>query len=120
MTISITNFRIRFPEFVSTGDDRIQLFLDDGILILNESYWGDKYELGVYYYAAHELSLSEKMAAGGGSSGGQVSSRSVDGVSISYTTRAADSDKEAYYAMTPYGLKYWSLLKSLPVSAYAI
>jgi hypothetical protein len=123
MTVTPASFKVRFPEYVSESDDRIQLFLDDAVLTLNFVYWGVKYDLGVNYLVAHELALANKSEQAGGSgagAGGTISSRSVDGVSISYAVRTADSAKEAYYAQTSYGFKFWALLRSLPIPAISI
>ena len=122
MAITFVTFKTRFPEFDSVADARIDLFLADALIILNEVFWGTKYDLGVSYYTAHKLALAIGTEASRGKSGagGPVSSRSVDGASVSYSTRTAGSAKEAYYSQTQYGVEYWSLLKSLPVAACVI
>lgn len=123
MTVTAASFKIRFPEFASVTDARIELFLADALLMLNAAYWGDKYDLGTNYFVAHKLALAIKSEASGGSgsgAGGPVSGKSVDGVSISYAVRISDNSKEAYYARTSYGLEYWALMKSLPIAAASI
>lgn len=122
MTVTTATFKVRFPEFVSQDDSRIQLFLDDAETMLNFTYWGTKYDLGVNYYTAHELAKSIAYISSGGSGGGSgvISGKSVDGVSVSYATSTPSNTKEAYYMSTPYGIKYWSLLRSLPIAAASI
>ena len=124
MTVTIANFKIRFPEFDSVDGARIQLFLDDALIILNSVYWGAKYDLGVNYFVAHKLSLAIKAENAGGSGsaggGGAISGRSVDGTSVSYATFTPESGKEAYYNQTSYGREYWALMKSLPIPAFSI
>ncbi|MCK5603145.1 DUF4054 domain-containing protein [Candidatus Pacearchaeota archaeon] len=118
--ITPSTFKVRFPEFDSVDDARIQLFLDDAELILNSAYWGDKLDLGTSYYTAHALA-SAPGAEGGSSAGttGPVSARAVDGASVTYGSSApvAGSQGEAYYLSTSYGQKYLALVKSLGVAA---
>ena len=124
MAVTPTTFKVRFPEFASETDARIQLFLDDAVLILNEAYWDVKYDLGVNYYTAHKLALANKTEASGGSGssggGGRVSGKAVDGVSISYAVFTPDDGTEAYFAQTAYGREYWALMKSLPIPAFSV
>lgn len=123
MTITVSDFKVRFPEFATQDDARIQMFLDDAYLLLNECYWGDHYELGIYYRTAHYLSSAIKTEASGGSGGGgggPVSSKSVDGSSVSYATYSPSSSDDAFYSSTPYGVTYLSLSSRLPIAAAII
>ena len=124
MTVTTSSFKIRFPEFVSVDDARIQLFLDDALIILNSVYWGVKYDLGVNYYVAHKLALAIKAENAGGSGsaggGGAISGRSVDGTSVSYATATPKDGQEAYYNQTSYGREFWALMKTLPIAAFSI
>ena len=118
--IDPASFKIRFPEFVSVDDARIQLFIDDAIVILNESYWGEKYDLGLYYLVAHYLILGDTTEAGSSSSIGPVSSKSVDGVSISYAQFTPTNEADALLFSTVYGQRYLALRKTLGVPASGI
>jgi len=124
MAVTPASFKIRFPEFSSVDDSRIQLFLDDAIIMLNEAYWGDKYDLGINYFTAHKLALAIKAEAAGGSggsgSGGAISGKAVDGASVTYAVATPMDAKEAYYLSTSYGREYWNFLKSLPIPACSI
>lgn len=123
MTVTAASFRDDFPEFVSVSDARINRFLAVALNTLNESYWGVHYDEGTNYFVAHKLALALKSEAAGGSgsgAGGPISSRGVDGASVSYAVRTSDNSKEAYYAQTSYGLEYWASMKSLPVAAASI
>jgi hypothetical protein len=128
MAITIAAFKIRFPGFVSIDDTRIQVFLDDAQLLINKEYWGDIYELGVYYLTAHYLALAleaESISLGTGGSkssklGGPVNSRSVDGSSVSYAVNAADGDMSKYLSQTGYGAHFLYLMRTLGVAAYVI
>lgn len=120
MSIDPASFVIRFPEFASIGVDRLQLFLDDAELNLNTAYWGDKYDLGHAYLAAHYVSLGSRTEAGSYSPMTTVASKSVDGVSISYNSPSPKNQSDAYYSSTAYGQRYLALRKTLGVPACVI
>lgn len=113
MTVDSASFKIRFPEFDAVADARVQLFLDDAVVILNEEYWGVKYDLGVSYYAAHNLAIGIETEAGSAGSLSPVASRAVDGVSISFTNATPTDQTDAFLSSTAYGQKYLSLRKTL-------
>lgn len=114
------DFKIRFPEFAAEDDARIELFIADSVTIINEVYWGTKYDLGLYYLTAHYLTLANKTATGAAGSTGTIASRAVDGVSISYVNTISDNENDAYYASTSYGQRYLALRKTLGVAACVI
>lgn len=118
--VTPATIKARFPEFATVDDSKIQIFIDDAILILNETFWGTKYDLGVSYLAAHFLSLALSSEAGAASAIGAVSSRAVDGVSISYSTMTPENHGDAYYSSTMYGQRYLALRRTLPVAAFSV
>lgn len=123
MAITPALFKVRFPEFDTVADDRIQLFLDDAALVMDAGVWGDVYDLGQSYLAAHYLALANKSAGGSsGSVSGPIASRSVDGVSVSYagSPSASTSANAGYYSTTSYGQRYMTLLKNLGVAASVV
>ena len=120
MSITAAEFKIRFPEFVSETDERIELFIADSELILNESYWGIKYDIGLCYLTAHYLVLAKKSEAGSITAKGAVTSRTVDGSSVSYNQVMPTDVNESYYAYTTYGQRYLALRKTLGVPANVI
>lgn len=118
-------FKIRFPEFVAVDDDRIQLFLDDAADGMSAVIWGERFDTGQAYLAAHFLVNGENSAAGGAGSGGKsgpVASRSVDGTSVSYAQVSLTSGlkNEAFYQSTIYGQRYLAILNTLGVAAYVV
>jgi hypothetical protein len=113
-------FKIKFPEFMGESSARIQLFLDESLLILNEAFWGNKYDLGLYYLTAHFLSIAKQSNAGNTKSSGQVSSKSVDGASVSYNVAPLANQSESYFSSTIYGQRYISLRNKLGLVAYVI
>ena len=116
------DFKARFPEFDSVDDSRIQLFIDDATLVLNESYWGVKYDLGICYLTAHYLAIAERTSLGAGADGAysSVASRAVDGTSISYSQPTIDRLGDSYYMSTVYGQRYIQLRDGLPIPAYSV
>lgn len=120
MSIDVASFKVRFPEFGSVDDARVQFFIDDSVEILNEHYWSCKYDLGLYYHTAHILSLSSKTDSGLSGSSSMVSSKSVDGTSISYSTPSIKGQSDAYYSSTQYGQRYLSLRETLGIAAYVV
>ena len=120
MACDPASFKVRFPEFVSVVDARIQVFIDDAVIILNEVYWGLKYDLGICYLAAHYLSLANKTEAGSTTSNNAISGRAVDGVSVSFSTPTPENQGDAYYSATSYGQRYLAMRKTLGVPASVI
>lgn len=118
--IDPADFKTRFPEYAAESDARIQMFIDDSVVILNETYWGEKYNLGLYYLTAHYLSLAQKTEAGSITSTAPIAGRAVDGASVSYTNSSIDDQSDAYYSSTSYGQRYLALRKNLGVPAYVI
>lgn len=124
--ITPTEFKTGFPEFSTELDARIQIFIDEAEIVLNEEYWGTKYDLGAYYYTAHLLAMANGATAAGGSgggSGGPVSGKSVDGVSVSYATGSTGgggSSGSVWLTSTSYGQRYLELMNNLGVPACSI
>ena len=120
MSVTPATFKIRFPEYSSEADARIQLFIDDSVIVLNEVYWGDKYDLGISYYTAHLLALAIESAAGNAGFAGPVASKSVDGTSISFSSTGAADQADEFLSSTVYGQRYLALRKTIGVPACVI
>ncbi len=114
MACTIQDFRDRFPEFeddTEYSDSRIQLFLDDTVLIYlgdDEDRWKGKYDVAHCYAAAHLLSRATNTEAGNTSAkAGPVSSKAAGGVSVSYSANAKDrSDGDDFWMSTSYGQQF--------------
>lgn len=116
-----TEFKARFPEFDSVDDSRIQVFIDDAELELDEGVWGTWYEKGLAYLTAHFLTIANQTAAGAsGSTGGPVASRSVGDVSISFARGASTGATEDYFNSTSYGQEYFRMVNIVGVRALAV
>lgn len=119
MAITPADFKIRFPEFDSVDDSRIQLFIDDSVLILNETYWGTKYDLGLYYLTAHYLTVATRMANGNSDdASSSVTGKAVDGTSVTYGSPVINDGSDDFYNASAYGKQYLALRKNLGVPAY--
>ena len=120
MTVTPTTIKARFSEFSTISDSKIQIFIDDAITVLNESYWGDKYDLGLYYLAAHYLTIGTASESGSSGGVGPVSGKAVDGTSITYAQMTPTNEGDALLASTIYGQRYLALRKTLGVPASVI
>lgn len=115
-----TEFKLRFTEFNSVSDDRIQIFIDDALLVLKEDVWGKLYNLGICYLTAHYLALSEDSATGNNSSVSTVASQAVDGTAISFNSYTPQNSNQEYFLSTQYGQRFYSLIKSLGSMAMSV
>lgn len=115
-------FKTKFPEFASIDDSAIQLVIDEAELILSESYWGNKYDLGLLYYCAHMLLISQAAENGNPGAFSPVSGRSVDGVSVSYSVGGGSPGENGagFFDSTSYGQKYLYFRNALGVPACVI
>jgi len=112
-----TGFLVRFPEFAAVDEARIQLFLDEALLEIRESEWGDFYYKGLNLFTAHLLTLANQTSlAAGGASGsfGPIASRKVDDVSIAFAAGALSSSGNATWLnSTPYGQELLRLINTI-------
>lgn len=110
------DFKTRFPEWAAIDDSRIQFFIDDAVLEVGAGPWGTLYEKGVLLLAAHFLTL-DQIAQGNktppGSLDGNVTSRSVGDVSVSFGLSSTESGNtsEEYLKKTTYGVQFLRLQK---------
>jgi hypothetical protein len=121
--ITADSFKLRFGNFACYTDEKIQVFIDEAVLILNEIWWGDKYNLGLNYLTAHLLSLSVKEESASNkavATSGPISSKSVDGVSVSFSSYSPQDEDDAFYMSTTYGQRYLQLRGSLGIPAYTV
>jgi hypothetical protein len=119
ITMDISAFRLAFPEFadeVRYPDAMITFWSSAGLLLLNETRWGDLLTHGLWLYVAHNITLgSADMAAGdsgvapGRGVGGVMSSKGVDGVSVGYDTSSMTLEGAGNYNTTKYGREFWQL-----------
>ena len=119
-TCTPTTFKARFPEFDSIAESRIQIFIDDSLLVLNETTWGNVYSLAVCYLTAHYLALGEASSNGNSGTTGPIASQAVDGTSISFNSFSPTSEFSSFYNSTQYGQRFYTLIRSLGVMAATV
>lgn len=99
----------RVPALKDVGDAaEWSAALADAKLQVNEAAWGDLYELGVIYLAAHLLECAHPDVARGGQ---VVSSESIGSISRSYAVTAPPST--GVLGSTPPGREFLRLRRSL-------
>jgi hypothetical protein len=117
--MDISTFRQDFPEFANTTDypdAQVTFWLGVGGKLLRAERWFDLLDQGLELFTAHHLAIGAKdqaTASAGGIPGavqGNVSSKSVDKVSVSYDASRVTYDDAGFWNMTTYGLRYWNLL----------
>lgn len=113
--ITPTTFKIRFPEFETQDDSRVELFINDATTQISEAKFGTSYDIALAYLTAHYLSLSVKSSSGSSGNVGAIASKSVEGVSVSYNQAQAKDQKESYYLSTTYGQRYLELRSQITV-----
>ena len=130
MAITTSQFRTRFPEFDAICDNVIDMFITDAELFVQESYWGPKYDLGLYYLTAHFIAKQEQMknstpGAGSSQPSGAITSRAVDGVSVGYSNPFSSSsgsgkNRLVEFESTVYGQRYIQLIRTLGIPAIVV
>lgn len=112
MACTPATFKIRFPEFASEDDLRIQMFLDDAADAMGTpSRWcggGSTYDTAQCYLAAHYLYLASNTESGDSGVLGPISKQEVDDVSIEQAVATANPNKFGLDA-TAYGQRYLEL-----------
>ena len=126
MSATVEDFRTRFPEFADETafpDPRVQLFLDDAALCIDQDIYDTMYDLAVCYLAAHELKIGTDTASSSGNSSniGPVTSKAAGQVNKSYAVNALDlGDGDAYYQQTQYGLKFLSIRDKVKIPGFLV
>lgn len=117
--LTIDEFRTRFPAFTSElfPDGAVQIRLTLADKFFDEALWSDpdvrKHVMGLY--TAHFLSMDGSKSAGGAGrsepASGLVSSKSVDGASVSFDTGSTAWANAGFWNLTPYGKELWYLMQ---------
>jgi hypothetical protein len=113
--VTPSEFRAQFPEgeFNSTSsfpDVYVQKFLDAAVPMFNVARWASFYSEGLGCYVAHAIVVSKARAARGlVVDGGNLSSKSVGGVSASYDSTLLNKQASDTLMGTSYGRRYCEL-----------
>lgn len=112
MASTPSTFKVRFPEFVTADDTRIQMFLDDAADLMGSvGRWCSsqtKYDVAQCYLAAHYLTIASNQESGDNGVIGPISKQEVDDVLLEQAVKAADPNKFGLDA-TAYGQRYLQL-----------
>ncbi|GLQ96471.1 DUF4054 domain-containing protein [Dyella mobilis] len=117
-----TQFVTDFPEFAnSTMYPTTVIAFQIGIAtqLLNAQRWGSMLNYGIELYVAHNLVLAAQAAedsALGNTPGemtGPTSAKSVDKVSVSFDTAAAQLADAGYMSLTRYGIQFLQLSRMI-------
>jgi len=101
-----SDFKARYPELVSPGDANqitIEACLTEATLVLNLDACPKISDNMQMAYAAHCVSKSSDNPLGKDSNQGPATSKSVGGVSVSYSINGSKGGINDFYMSTPYG-----------------
>lgn len=117
--LTVTQFREMFPALTEAlfPDTAVQIRLTMANEFFSPVRWGDgdirQYAMGLF--TAHYLTAYGSQAEGGSGVGGSVmgvvSSKSVDGASVSYDTSSTAWHDAGFWNATPYGRELWYLMR---------
>lgn len=108
---SVADFKVRFPEFDSLVDARVQLFLDDAALLMSDTAkWLDFYDVAHSYYAAHFLIAAQFTLMGDAGVLAPISHKEVDDVVIKKAIGNVNPSAGDILS-TAYGVRYSSYRK---------
>ena len=128
--LSNDDFRSDLPEFTDSTafpEGVLTYWMNLGLLMLNPARWGEasqggtdprtEFDIGLEMFMAHNIVLEaaarRQQAAGNqpGIAQGPVTSKSVDGVSISYNTEAGIEIGAGHWNNTVYGQRFIRMVK---------
>jgi len=117
---TIVDFRTRFPEFVDSTDERIQLFIDDATLLMaSPTRWLDFYDIALCYHAAHLLYVGNYTATGDGNVLGPVRKQEVDDVIIEQAVNGVTPTQSDLFS-TVYGKRYYQYQRLCFTGIYGV
>ena len=122
---TVEQFYKVYPQFKGqVSDDVVQMFINVASCNISKARWHCQWELGMSLFVAHFLTLYVETAGTteepntnlqAGMMRGIQSSKSVDGVSVSYDLSAVLSDTTSWgaYQLTLYGVQLLTLARLL-------
>lgn len=112
-----SRFKEILPEFATTSEAQIDLFINIGSGLLNVDRWGDSLEYGLALFVGHHLAISnrDQMAAAAGGEAGQVkgvvTGKTVDKISVSYDGALGTYEGAGFWNQTNYGVRFFQLAR---------
>jgi hypothetical protein len=107
-----TKFSRTFRDRRRFTDASCLTWLRLGARLLPADRWGEMLELGIYLFAAHNISLEAQAEAEGaaglapGGKVGPVSSKSAGGISLSYDVSSGIEAGDGHWTMTSFGRRF--------------
>lgn len=119
--MTAVEFKVWFPEFTSTADATVSLWLTRADPWFDVTRWDSFYSEGLANWVAHQLTIAARQAAetaAGGVGPGDITSKSVGDVSV--TRSAAIVERQASDPMlrTTYGQRYAELRDLVGIGAW--
>lgn len=114
MPVTVSSFRASFPAFADQSkhpDAAVQFWLDLAYKRHNAERWGDLLDQGIQLYVAHELSVDLASGAVAGQIAGNITSKSVGGVSYSRDVSSAMEPDGGYMNLSSFGLRWRQLVR---------
>lgn len=109
--------RLIAPEFASTDEETVQQWIDLTKTLVSDTAFGAVYEQAVVYLTAHRMKmagLGETGMFGNMAERAGVASYTEGSTSVSFgTTAASVGAEDSSLALTPYGLEYLRLRKTI-------
>ena len=119
MALDTTTIIAAMPEFASIADATRDVYIALAMEEMDSTAWGELYNQGVAYLAAHKMLRmgvgSSGVIGGGAGAAGMVTAETAGKVSRSYGSAASASVTlgEQEYTTTKYGMQYLALLRRL-------
>ena len=110
--LTAATFKLRFPEFASIPDARIDFYIEDTADQFDVCIWGALLDKGQAYYIACLLVLQQKQAAGTTGGGYPVKSQTAGDVSVEYSNNISANTPNGilFFQSNSYG-QYYLLLR---------
>ena len=108
--VTPADIKVRFPEFATETDARIQIFIDDATSRVNTKCSNS--DQMISYLTAHLLTVANQTTIGVTAPILPIASESVGDVSRSYGDTASKSSNDNFYTGTAYGMQYLDLRKN--------
>jgi hypothetical protein len=131
---TVEEFRADYPAFGDASrftDEEVQYWINaacappNSTPALNQYRWGQFYQLGLHLWVAHNLAVQDMLSQRAGLPGmpgatymstpltgsGVASSKSVDGVSVSYDNQIGMEHDAGWWGLTPWGNQFLYYLR---------
>jgi len=114
-TVTVDTFRKSFPEFGNTTlfpDTAVTYWLEQAVIMLNETRWQRMYDSGIQMFLAHNLVLEKQawdaanVRGDPGINTGPVAAKGVGPATIAYSTMDACLPNADHWNLTIYGTRF--------------